>query len=119
MDAAFRTEMTEGYRLEEPSITLGSPLLRDEVLTEVRVQLALTRVNRHGLIADAMATQADGRAERDAGLFAARAMETRTVAPPDNPGGQGVRRAGVYRGDACAGDHAACDPEHQRSPQCY
>jgi hypothetical protein len=40
--------------------------------------------NRHGLIAEAMATQADGRAERDAGLLidAACAMETRAVAAP-------------------------------------
>jgi DNA helicase HerA-like ATPase len=56
MDAAFRTEMADGYRLDEPAITLGSPLLGDEVLTDVRVQLALTRVNRHGLIAGATGT---------------------------------------------------------------
>jgi DNA helicase HerA-like ATPase len=56
MDDAFRTEMAGGYRLEEPAITLGSPLLADEVLTDVRVQLALSRVNRHGLIAGATGT---------------------------------------------------------------
>jgi DNA helicase HerA-like ATPase len=56
MDAAFRTEMADGYRLDEPAITLGSPMLGDEVLTEVRVQLALARVNRHGLIAGATGT---------------------------------------------------------------
>jgi uncharacterized protein len=56
MDAAFRAEMADGYRLDEPAITLGSPLLRDEVLTDVRVQLALARVNRHGLIAGATGT---------------------------------------------------------------
>src|SRR5262245_42110550 len=56
MDAAFRTEMADGYRLEEPAVTLGSPMLGDEVLTEVRVQVALSRVNRHGLIAGATGT---------------------------------------------------------------
>ena len=56
MDAAFRTEMADGYRLDEPAIALGSPMLGDEVLTEVRVQLALARVNRHGLIAGATGT---------------------------------------------------------------
>jgi hypothetical protein len=34
MDAAFRIEMADGYRLDEPAITLGSPLLGDEVLTD-------------------------------------------------------------------------------------
>jgi DNA helicase HerA-like ATPase len=56
MDAAFRAEMAAGYKLDEPAITLGSPMLGDEVLTEVRVQLALARVNRHGLIAGATGT---------------------------------------------------------------
>ena len=60
MDAAFRTEMADGYRLDEPSILLGSPMLGDEVLTEVRVQLALARVNRHGLIAGATGTGRTG-----------------------------------------------------------
>jgi len=56
MDAAFRKEMAEGYRLDEPAIVLGSPMLGDDVLAEVRVQLALARVNRHGLIAGATGT---------------------------------------------------------------
>src|SRR6476660_5085329 len=56
MDAAFRAEMAAGYKLDEPAITLGSPMLGDEVLTDVRVQLALARVNRHGLIAGATGT---------------------------------------------------------------
>jgi len=56
MDAAFRTEMADGYKLDEPAIALGSPMLADEVLTDVRVQLALARVNRHGLIAGATGT---------------------------------------------------------------
>jgi DNA helicase HerA-like ATPase len=56
MDTAFRTEMTDGYRLDEPAITLGAPILGDEVLPDTRVQLALSRINRHGLIAGATGT---------------------------------------------------------------
>ena len=56
MDEAFRSEMAAGYTLAEPAIVLGSPLLGDEVLTDVRVQVALSRVNRHGLIAGATGT---------------------------------------------------------------
>jgi DNA helicase HerA-like ATPase len=56
MDEAFRSEMAAGYTLAEPVIVLGSPLLGDEVLTDVRVQVALSRVNRHGLIAGATGT---------------------------------------------------------------
>ncbi len=56
MDDAFRTEMTEGYALEESAVVLGSPIIGDEVLPEVRVQVALSRINRHGLIAGATGT---------------------------------------------------------------
>ena len=56
MDKGFRTDMADGYRLDEPFITLGSPLLGDEVLPDVRVQIALSRINRHGLIAGATGT---------------------------------------------------------------
>ncbi|HTK45944.1 MAG TPA: helicase HerA-like domain-containing protein, partial [Patescibacteria group bacterium] len=56
MDAAFRSEMADGYRLDEPAITLGSPMLGDEILADVRVQVALSRVNRHGLVAGATGT---------------------------------------------------------------
>ena len=56
MDEAFRSEMADGYRLDEPAIMLGSPMLGDEVLTDVRVQIALSRINRHGLIAGATGT---------------------------------------------------------------
>jgi DNA helicase HerA-like ATPase len=56
MDQAFRAEMAAGYKLDEPAITLGSPMLGDDVLTDVRVQVALSRVNRHGLIAGATGT---------------------------------------------------------------
>jgi DNA helicase HerA-like ATPase len=56
LDEAFRSEMAAGYTLAEPAIVLGSPLQGDEVLPEVRVQVALSRVNRHGLIAGATGT---------------------------------------------------------------
>lgn len=32
MDDAFRTEMADGYALDEPAVMLGSPLIGDEVL---------------------------------------------------------------------------------------
>jgi DNA helicase HerA-like ATPase len=56
MDESFRSEMAAGYTLTEPTIVLGSPMLGDEVLSDVRVQIALSRVNRHGLIAGATGT---------------------------------------------------------------
>jgi hypothetical protein len=56
VDDSFRDEMSAGYRLEEPAVVLGVPIVGDEILPEVRVQLALSRVNRHGLIAGATGT---------------------------------------------------------------
>ena len=56
MKDAFRADMTAGYEFEEPSLILGSPLDDDSVLTDVRVKLPLSRVNRHGLIAGATGT---------------------------------------------------------------
>ncbi len=56
MDEAFRSEMASGYALDEPAIVLGSPMVGDEVLADVRVRVALSRVNRHGLIAGATGT---------------------------------------------------------------
>src|SRR6476620_10943106 len=56
MDDAFRTEMADGYRLDEPAIILGSPMRGDQVLQDVRVQIALSRINRHGLVAGATGT---------------------------------------------------------------
>jgi DNA double-strand break repair helicase HerA and related ATPase len=56
VDKAFRDEMAAGYALDEPAITLGSPIIGDEVLKDVRVQIALSRINRHGLVAGATGT---------------------------------------------------------------
>jgi DNA helicase HerA-like ATPase len=56
MDKPFRDAMTAGYALAEPAITLGSPMRDDELLTDVRVQVALAMLTRHGLIAGATGT---------------------------------------------------------------
>jgi len=56
MDDAFRAEMAAGYAFDEPVLVLGSPIQGDEVVPEVRVQIPLSRVNRHGLIAGATGT---------------------------------------------------------------
>ncbi|HET7829576.1 MAG TPA: helicase HerA-like domain-containing protein [Candidatus Limnocylindrales bacterium] len=56
MDDAFRAEMAAGYSFDEPVVVLGSPIQGDEVLPDVRVQVPLSRVNRHGLIAGATGT---------------------------------------------------------------
>ena len=56
VDDAFRTEMAAGYTFDEPVVVFGSPIVGDEVLPEVRVQVPLSRVNRHGLIAGATGT---------------------------------------------------------------
>jgi DNA helicase HerA-like ATPase len=56
MDTAFRDEMARGYALTEPGLVIGSPMLGDELLNEARVQVALSMMNRHGLIAGATGT---------------------------------------------------------------
>ena len=56
MDQAFRDEMTQGYALTEPSVIIGSPMLDGELANEARVQVALSMMNRHGLIAGATGT---------------------------------------------------------------
>ena len=56
MDQSFRDEMTTGYALDEPRIVIGSPMLEGELYNEARVQLALSMMNRHGLIAGATGT---------------------------------------------------------------
>jgi len=56
MDQAFRDEMTKGYALAEPALILGSPMVDGEVDNAARVQVALSMMNRHGLIAGATGT---------------------------------------------------------------
>jgi uncharacterized protein len=56
VDSAFHQAMTDGYALAEPSVVLGSPMQAGEVAKEIRVQVALSMLNRHGLVAGATGT---------------------------------------------------------------
>ena len=56
MDQAFRDAITAGYTLDEPTIVLGSPMHEGELFNDARVQVALSMLNRHGLIAGATGT---------------------------------------------------------------
>ena len=56
VDDAFRTAMAAGYAFDEPVIVFGSPIIGDEILPDVRIQVPLSRINRHGLIAGATGT---------------------------------------------------------------
>ena len=56
MDQAFRDEMAAGYALTEPAVVIGSPMHGGEVDNDARVQVALSMLNRHGLIAGATGT---------------------------------------------------------------
>jgi DNA helicase HerA-like ATPase len=56
MDQAFRDEMTKGYALSEPGLVIGSPMVGGELFNDARVQVALSMMNRHGLIAGATGT---------------------------------------------------------------
>jgi DNA helicase HerA-like ATPase len=56
MDDAFRAAMTAGYTPTEPTVVLGSAMQGDDVLNEPRVQVALSMLNRHGLVAGATGT---------------------------------------------------------------
>jgi DNA helicase HerA-like ATPase len=55
MDQAFAKEMADGYVLSEPGIVLGSPMLNGEI-APTHVQVALSMMNRHGLVAGATGT---------------------------------------------------------------
>ena len=56
MDERFHQAMAEGYALEEPGLALGAPMHEEAIEPDLRVQLALSMVNRHGLIAGATGT---------------------------------------------------------------
>ena len=56
MDKAFHDEMAAGYALTEPGLVIGSPMLDGELANDTRVQVALSMLNRHGLIAGATGT---------------------------------------------------------------
>ncbi len=56
MDDAFHKAMADGYALDEPALVLGAPLRDGEVAGDVHVQVALSMLNRHGLVAGATGT---------------------------------------------------------------
>jgi uncharacterized protein len=56
MNDAFVEAMKSGYALDEPTIIVGSPMHEGELTNEARVQVALSMMNRHGLVAGATGT---------------------------------------------------------------
>jgi hypothetical protein len=59
MDQAFRDAITAGYALDpvkEPSLVIGSAIHDGELFNDQRVQVALSMMNRHGLVAGATGT---------------------------------------------------------------
>jgi hypothetical protein len=56
MDEKFAQAMAAGYALDAPALVLGSPMLADQPYNGARVQVALSILNRHGLIAGATGT---------------------------------------------------------------
>src|SRR5262245_22509217 len=56
MNDAFVEAMRQGYALDEPAIVIGSPMHEGEVANDARVQVALSMMNRHGLVAGATGT---------------------------------------------------------------
>src|SRR6478752_3488505 len=53
---AFAKQMADGYTLDQPALLLGSPMLDNELYNGTHVQVALSILNRHGLIAGATGT---------------------------------------------------------------
>src|SRR3954467_8113107 len=56
MDQTFHDAMQAGYAPTDTGLVLGSPLLDGELANDSRVQIALSMMNRHGLIAGATGT---------------------------------------------------------------
>src|SRR4051795_9272634 len=56
MNDAFAKQMSDGYALDQPAVLLGSAMLDDELYNDTHVQVALSILNRHGLIAGATGT---------------------------------------------------------------
>ncbi len=56
MNEAFARQINAGYALESPAVVLGSAMLDDELYNATHVQVALSILNRHGLIAGATGT---------------------------------------------------------------
>ncbi len=56
MDQAFRDAMTAGYTFSEPTLVIGSAMHDGELFNDTRVQVPLSILNRHGLVAGATGT---------------------------------------------------------------
>ena len=56
MDQAFRDAIATGYTFDEPTLVIGSAMHEGELVNDARVQVALSMLNRHGLIAGATGT---------------------------------------------------------------
>src|SRR6476646_9787542 len=56
MDKGFHDAMAAAYALTEPGLIFGSPMLDGEPVNDARVQIGLSMLNRHGLIAGATGT---------------------------------------------------------------
>jgi DNA helicase HerA-like ATPase len=56
VDPAFRSAIDAGYRLAEPSVVIGGAMHDGEVVTDPHVAVALSMLNRHGLVAGATGT---------------------------------------------------------------
>jgi len=55
-NGAFEQQMRAGYALDQPHIVLGGPLLNNNVAEGIHVKVALSVLNRHGLVAGATGT---------------------------------------------------------------
>ncbi len=56
MDQAFRDAISAGYAFDEPTLIIGSAMHEGELFNEVRVQIPMSTLNRHGLVAGATGT---------------------------------------------------------------
>jgi len=56
MADSFHDAMAAGYALSEPSLVIGSPMDGTAAMPDVRIQVALSMLNRHGLVAGATGT---------------------------------------------------------------
>jgi uncharacterized protein len=56
MDQAFRDAIAAGYTFDEPALVIGSAMHDGELFNDVRVQVAMSILNRHGLVAGATGT---------------------------------------------------------------
>jgi uncharacterized protein len=56
MDQAFRDAISAGYAFDEPTLIIGSAMHEEELFNEVRVQIPMSTLNRHGLVAGATGT---------------------------------------------------------------